>query len=380
MKLLKGPKGTEVKIGVYRPTKEKELEFNIKRDQIPIKSVDVSYMVNDEVGYIKISRFSRNTHEEFLEGARMLQAKGMKELIIDLRNNGGGYMESAINIADELLSEGKMIVYTEGRARPKQSYFATDAGTMHDVPVAILIDEGSASASEILAGAVQDNDRGVILGRRSFGKGLVQEQNSWPDGSATRLTIARYYTPTGRCIQKPYDDGIEAYHKDIVNRYENGELVNSDSIDFPDSLKYKTPEGKVVYGGGGIMPDIYIGLDTVGSSFLLSELYYKAIFYHFTFDYTDHHRTDLESFESPEAFKSNWKVTDEVLNSFRAFAEERGVQYDREQEKASLDLIKQRIKAGIARNLFGSEGFYPIFNESDKVVNKAVEVIEEVEA
>ncbi|UTW64206.1 S41 family peptidase [bacterium SCSIO 12741] len=254
MKLLKGKGGTQVDLQIKRPGMDELIEVEIIRDKIPIYSVDVGYMIDDNTAYIKISRFSKTTYEEFVDISRHLLRQGMENLVLDLRNNGGGFMDGAINIADEFLPEDKLIVYTEGRARSAQKYFATDRGSLEDVGLVVLIDEGSASASEILAGAIQDNDRGTIMGRRSFGKGLVQEQRKWADGSASRLTIARYYTPTGRCIQKPYGENQDEYHEDYYSRMESGELNDSTVFEFNDSLKFTTPGGKVVYGGGASCP------------------------------------------------------------------------------------------------------------------------------
>ncbi|NQX99397.1 MAG: S41 family peptidase, partial [Flavobacteriales bacterium] len=258
IKLLKGPRGTKVNVEIIRQGSKKRKHFTITRDRIPIFSIDAPYMINDNTGYLKITRFSKNTYEEFIKASQGLKDRGMKNLIIDLRNNGGGILQAATKIADEILMKNKMIVYTDGRARNKEEYFSTNKGILETTEIAIIINENSASASEILAGAIQDNDRGSIIGRRSFGKGLVQEQVQWPDGSALRLTVARYYTPTGRCIQKDYGTSLEDYHAEAYNRYDNGELLSADSIQFPDSLKFYTPEGKVVYGGGGIMPDIFV--------------------------------------------------------------------------------------------------------------------------
>jgi carboxyl-terminal processing protease len=328
-------------------------------------------MIDDKTGYIKVSRFAKTTYSEFREAGEKLLQQGMSKLILDLRGNGGGFMDGAIRIADEFLAAGKMIVYTEGRARPREEHYATDEGILENVDLAILINESSASASEIVAGAIQDNDRGTIYGKRSFGKGLVQEQTGWPDGSATRLTIARYYTPTGRCIQRPYSEGSEQYHQEIINRFEQGELTDSSKIENGDSIPYITPGGKTVYGGGGITPDVFVPLDTTGSSLYLTHLYYNGIFYQFAFEYTDTHREELQSYQSPFDFISNFKVAGEVENQFYAFAEEKGMRKDEEGIEKSRGQILFRLKAGIARNLFGDAGYYPIVNKNDEVVKTA---------
>ncbi len=268
-KKLRGERGTKVKVKIKRTNSVQLIEFVITRGEIPIYSIDAAYMIKSTIGYIKINRFSASTYKEYLDSFNKLKKSGMKKLIIDVRGNGGGYLNAAVDIIDELLPKGTRIVYTEGQASPRKDYKATDKGGFENEEVVVLIDEGSASASEILAGAIQDNDRGVIIGRRSFGKGLVQEQMEMPDGSALRLTTARYYTPTGRCIQKSYSNGKEKYFEEEFNRYENGELLSVDSIKFADSLKFKTPSGKIVYGGGGIMPDIFIALDKISLFFII---------------------------------------------------------------------------------------------------------------
>ena len=293
IKNLKGEKGTTVNIGVKRNGIKELINFAIERDEIPLYSVDISYMLNDVTGYIKINKFSRTTHDEFIEGAAKLLSKGMTKLVLDLRQNGGGYLDAAVNIADEFLSEGKMIVYTDGSTRRRINYKATDAGICENVELSVLIDSWSASASEIVAGAIQDNDRGKIIGRRSFGKGLVQEPYFFADGSGIRLTIARYYTPSGRCIQKSYKNGIEDYYTDIYHRSEHGELSSADSTVFNDSLKYTTVGGRPVYGGGGIMPDIFVAVDTSSYSNYYDEIIKKGLIYKFALKYTDNQRKEL---------------------------------------------------------------------------------------
>tara|TARA_B100000508_G_scaffold140901_1_gene144166 strand:+ start:8069 stop:9490 length:1422 start_codon:yes stop_codon:yes gene_type:complete len=372
MKLLKGPGGTEVTVGVVRDAKSQVFDFNIIRDKIPIYSVDVGYMIEPDIGYIKVSRFAKTTADEFVQESSKLLNQGMQKLILDLRGNGGGFMDAAIQMADEFLSDGKLIVYTEGRARSKEEYHATSDGQLQNVDVVVLIDEGSASASEIVAGALQDNDRGTIVGRRSFGKGLVQEQNSWPDGSATRLTIARYYTPTGRCIQRSYKNGTKAYHDQIRVRFENGELEDSSRIELEDSIPFTTPGGKTVYGGGGIMPDVFVPLDTSGASFYLSKLYYKGLFYQFSFDYSDHNRENLLSFGDVDRFIDEFTVKGGVEEEFYEFAKSKGIEKDERGIENSRNQILYRLKAGIGRNIYGSMGYYPVLNSEDSAVTKAL--------
>jgi len=373
VKLLKGPKGTTVNVAIKRKGTKDAIDFAIRRDKIPVYSVEAEYMINESTGYVKVLRFAKDTHAEFMKAMRSLKKQGMTNLILDLRNNTGGYMNSAIEICDEFLPKGDLIVYTEGKARSKRKFFATSKGELEDVKVAVLINEGSASASEIVAGALQDNDLGTIIGRRSFGKGLVQEGMNWPDGSGVRLTVARYYTPTGRSIQKSYEEGIEEYNNEAYERYNNGELLNSDSIDFPDSLKYKTKGGRVVYGGGGIMPDIFVPIDTVGSSYYLGSLNYQGIFFQFGFQYVDKNRKSLIKVYEADNFAKKFEVSSDLLQEFYNFAEEKGVEYDEKGASTSETIIRQRLKASIARNLFREKVFYQVVNEDDVVVKRATE-------
>jgi len=378
MKRLKGEKGTKVKVGIVRPGLSDLINFTITRGIIPIYSIDVSYMVNDSVGYIKLSRFSATTPEECDEALTKLKNSGMKRLILDLRDNVGGYLESAIRLADEFLGNKKLIVYTQGNNRPTQYAFATSKGIFEDQPIDILIDEGSASASEILAGAIQDNDRGLIIGRRSFGKGMVQEQMELTDGSAIRLTVARYYTPTGRCIQRPYDKGIEEYQNDFMTRLEDGELQHPDSIHFPDSLKYYTPGGKVVYGGGGIMPDIYVPIQTGDEYRYFNELINKGIFYQFAFEYTDARRDKMKNdYREAKGYINDFQIDNTLFEDFISYAEKNGVKRDTTGLKSTGPLIRTLIKALIGREIYSDEAFYPIYNQTDKIFQKALQTLKD---
>ena len=371
---LKGNKGTKVKVTVLRNNKDIK-EFEIIRDKIPIYSIDVSYMVNQETGYIKVSRFAKTTYEEFVNAGDKLIQDGMKTLVIDLRGNGGGFLDAAVKMADEFLPNNETIVFTEGKSRPKKYYKSTNRQLFKGIKTVILIDGASASASEILAGAIQDNDRGVIIGRRSFGKGLVQEQASWPDGSATRLTTARYYTPSGRSIQKPYDKGIEAYNAEYATRFENGELVNADSINFPDSLKYTTKNGRVIYGGGGIMPDYFVPIDTSYHAPILNQLTYRGLIYEFAFEYSDKNRARIKNeYKSAIEFANSFEVTPEMLEEIVKTAAKSGVETNQTELRTIKKHIDRRVTSYIARNLWNNEGFYPIWNKGDKLFNKALDI------
>ncbi len=376
LKLLRGEMGTNVNIGVIRRNLKEPLKFEITRGKIPIESVDVSYMVTDEIGYIKVSRFAMNTYAEFLTALAKLKAHSCKKLIVDFRGNSGGYLDVAINLCNEFLHDKDMIVYTEGKANPRQEIHANGKGTCQDTEVAVLIDEFSASASEIFAGAIQDNDRGIIMGRRSFGKGLVQNQIPLPDGSALRLTIARYYTPAGRCIQKPYDNGIEEYYKDIVERYQHGEFFSQDSIDVNDSLQYQTKKGRVVYGGGGIMPDIFVPRDTTN----LTNYYYKVresgLIYRFALEYSDNNRSKIEGLKTVGEIKT-YLGNHPVLDQFIKYATKEGVKMNRKEFNISKNIIDVELKAYIARNIMDNEGFYPIIGEIDELLDVAVDKLSE---
>ncbi len=373
--MLRGPKGTTVRVEVARRSEKKPLDFEITRNDIPLYSVDVAYMINDSTGYIKISTFAQTTFDEFIEAVKKLHLEGMAKLVLDLRSNGGGLMDAATNIADQFLDENKLIVYTQGKARARYDVYSSEGGICINDEVCILIDEYSASASEILAGAIQDNDRGTIIGRRSFGKGLVQEQLQFRDGSALRLTIARYYTPTGRSIQKPYKDHMADYYTDLHTRYAHGEFENADSIKFTDSLKYITPGGKTVYGGGGIMPDIFVPMDTSGISNYFNRVRNLGLIYRFAFDYSDKNRSKLLKYENASALSSYLDKTD-YFKEFLKYTESKGVSANAADLKSSQEIIKVQLKAYIARNAIDNLGFYPIIQEIDNTLLKAIDVID----
>ena len=373
MHKLKGPKGTKVRVQVLRRGVEGLLDYTITRAAIPTYSVDIAYMIDEKTGYLKLSKFSATTASEFKKGVSKLQAEGMEQLVFDLRGNTGGYLNAAVDIADEFLPKGSLIVYTEGRNRPRQYMKARRRGMLEDMPVVVLIDGESASASEIVAGALQDNDRGTIIGRRSFGKGLVQEQIMLSDNSAIRLTVARYYTPTGRCIQKPYGDNKEEYLLESYDRYENGELFSEDSIHFDDSLKFTTPKGKVVYGGGGIMPDIYVPLVDDSTEYYFNRIVNKGLLYQYAFDYTDRHRKQLQAYKTVAAFDQGFAVSDAMFAELVKIAEEKGVTGTDEQRQVARREADILLKAYIARNLFDDEGFYPIYAPMDEVLQRALE-------
>jgi len=375
MKALKGPRGTEVDVTVLRG--EKEINYTIIRDKIPQHSVDVSYMVNDEIGYIKVNRFSATTYDEFQQSLTDLKDKGMKKLVLDLQGNPGGYMNMAIQMADEFLPSGKKIVSQKGKERRYNAEaFATGKGEFENGDLIILVNEGSASASEILAGALQDNDRALIVGRRSFGKGLVQSPFDLSDGSELRLTISRYYTPSGRSIQKPYQDGDE-YARDIISRYNHGEFFHADSIKVNDSLEFLTLNGRTVYGGGGIMPDYFVPLDTNLNSHYLNELYTSTALQEYTFNYAEQNKTELEG-KDFKAFLSGFEVSDKMLADLVATGERNNVNPDYQELRKKKKLFKVHVKAQIARKVWGNEGFYPVFNETDEVFQQAVKLFDRI--
>ena len=375
MKALKGPRGTEVDVKILRAAKE--LDFTIVRDKIPQHSVDVSYMVDNEIGYIKVNRFSATTYDEFQQGLTSLKGKGMKKLILDLQGNPGGYMNMAIQMADEFLPTGKKIVSQKGKERRYNAEaFATGKGEFENGDLIVLVNEGSASASEILAGALQDNDRALIVGRRSFGKGLVQSPFDLSDGSELRLTISRYYTPSGRSIQKPYQDGDE-YARDIISRYNHGEFFHADSIKVNDSLEFLTLNGRTVYGGGGIMPDYFVPLDTTLNSHYLNELYTSSAMYEYTFNYAEVHQQELKG-EDFQSFLKDFKVTDAMLNDLVKTGERNDIKADYQEVRQKKKLFQVHVKAQIARKLWGNEGYYPVFNETNEVFLQAVKLFDRI--
>lgn len=374
---LRGKKGTKVKLGIRRVGVKEILDFTITRGEIPIYSLDASFMAEPGVGYIKISRFAAATYDEFRKAFNKLTHAGMNKLILDLRGNGGGYLNAAVDICDEFLQKGMLIVYTQGKASPKRIFKASEKGSFENNPLVVLIDEGSASASEIVAGALQDNDRATIIGRRSFGKGLVQEQIEIPDGSAIRLTTARYYTPSGRCIQKSYSNGLEAYYSEEFERYDNGELLSADSIHFADSLKFKTAAGKTVFGGGGIMPDIFIPLDTSYRSSYLNKVSFRGIISDFAFNYTDKHRAEFSGFKNVAVFIKNYTPPATLLESFADYAAKQGVDRNEAQMKRSSGYIMAQLKALIGRNLFDNDAYFPVVLKDDKAFQAALQKLGE---
>ena len=372
MGMLKGPRGTVVKIKILRSGRKELLPFEITRDKIPMYSVDIDYMVNNNTGYIRINNFAMTTFDEFMKGLMELKGEGMTKLILDLRANSGGIMEAAIQIADQFLKKGELIVYTKGRAQPRSEAKATGKGEFETGELVVLIDEWSASASEILAGAIQDNDRGTIIGRRSFGKGLVQEPIPFSDGSGMRLTIARYYTPTGRSIQKPYKDGFDKYYEDLNARAIHGEYEVPDSIHFADSLKFTTPGGRIVYGGGGIMPDKFVPVDTSGVSPYFLKV--RSLIYRFALKYTENNRVILKKFtESDEMEKFLDKQT--LLDQFVQYAAANGIKKDPAGLKTSGEIIHTQLKAYIARNILDYKGFYPIWEKIDTTLKYAIDFL-----
>ncbi len=379
VKKLRGKSGTEVKVSIQRAGQESLIGYSIKRGKIPINSIDVAYMHSPGIGYIKVSNFGATTYDEFYEAIVKLKSEGLQSLILDLRGNPGGYLNTAIMIADEFLGEDKLIVYTEGKSFRRKDEFATAAGNFEQGKLIIMIDEGSASASEIVAGAVQDWDRGIILGRRSFGKGLVQEQSKFADGSALRLTTARYYTPTGRSIQRPYDMGNEKYREDIYNRYMHGEFMNADSIKRNDSLKYTTPSGKIVYGGGGISPDVFVPLDTTFYSNFYSELVSKGIFSDFIYTYINQKKDKLSNYKDVQGFIDDFNVNPAMLKDFLNFASAKGLKWTNKELSVSSKAIRIQLKALIARQLFKTEGYFRVIHQLDKPIEKAVELLSKEE-
>ena len=362
---LKGKPDTKVALQIYRKSNDSLFTVNITRGKVNIKSVDLAYMINDSVGYIKLDRFARNTYREFKTSLRALKIKGMTDLVLDLRGNGGGFIDIANSIVDEFLEDKKLIVFTKNNKGEIDKSFATEKGIFENGGLYVLIDENSASASEILAGALQDNDKGTIIGRRSFGKGLVQQEMDLGDGSAVRLTIARYYTPTGRSIQKPYNKkGGRDYYSDFQRRVESGELTNKDSIPIVDSLQFNTPKGKIVYGGGGIIPDEFVAIDTTS---YLNNYYFRAI-NEFAFDYVDGNRKEIEKKWTIDSFVDNFDENEEIYDAFYATIKEYKPSFK------TNETLKKYLKSSIANEIFGDVGFYRIQHKDDKMIQKVLEL------
>ena len=380
MKRLKGPKGSEVKLGIFRQGEKEILHFTIIRGDIPVKSIDATYMLNDKFGYIKVEKFGETTYPEMLIALAKLHQENCEGVVIDLRGNTGGYMGSAIQMINEFLPKGQLIVYTEGRKSPRENYPANGTGSSQTLPLVVLLDEGSASASEIFAGAIQDNDRGTIIGRRSFGKGLVQQPIEFNDGSAIRLTIARYYTPSGRCIQKPYTKGKgEQYEMDLLTRYEHGEFFSQDSIKQDESHIYYTSLGRPVYGGGGIMPDIFVPQDTTGVSSYFSTAVNRGLTIQFAFQYTDQNRQKLKKYETADELLKYLK-TQNILEKFARFAESKGLKRRNILMYKSKDLFDRNLYGNIIYNMLNMEEYVKFLNQTDKTVLKAIEVLEKGES
>ena len=380
MKRLKGEKGSKVKLGVYRPGEKDLLHFTVIRGNIPVKSIDAAYMINEKVGYIKVNKFGETTYPELLIALAKLNQKNCEGLIVDLRGNTGGYMAAAIQMVNEFLPNNRLIVYTQGRKSPREDYNSNGTGSNQKMPLVVLVDEGSASASEIFAGAIQDNDRGTIVGRRSFGKGLVQQPIEFSDGSAIRLTIARYYTPSGRCIQKPYEKGKESeYELDLLTRYEHGEFFSADSIKQDETEVYHPRLGRPVYGGGGIMPDIFVPQDTTGMTSYFRMAANRGLIIRYTFDYTDQNRSTLQKYDTPEKMEAYLKGQN-LLNKFAAWAEKKGLKRRNNLMMKSRRLFEMSLYGNTIYNMLGMEAYVEYLNESDKTVLKAVEILEKGES
>jgi carboxyl-terminal processing protease len=375
---LRGPKGTVVSVTILRPGNRKPLVFKIERDKIPLNSVDYSYMVDATTGYIKVNRFAETTMQEFDEHLGKLKQNGLKNLILDLRNNPGGYLQMSKLMAERFLEKGQLIVYTEGRVPQSNQRYVAASGPKYlgkDGGLIVLINQGSASASEIVSGAVQDHDRGLILGTRSFGKGLVQQQYELNDGSAIRVVVSRYYTPSGRCIQKDFKKSTKEYNEEVYERYETGEFFDPSKITFPDSLKFTTSRGRTVYGGGGIMPDVYEAPDTTGASDYLSDLISGNIFRQFAHRYTESHPDLIKEYPTGLDFAKRFKVTPTLHKEFQKFATEKGVEYDEKDYQTSKARIEFNIKALLARKVYNDDGFYPSVNEMDPLFHKALKLM-----
>ena len=380
MRTLKGPKGSQVKLGVKRITEKELLDFVVIRGDIPQNTIDAAYMISNDFGYVQISKFGRTTHVELLNAIAQLSHQNCKGMIIDLRENTGGYMEAAIRMVNEFLPEGKLIVYTQGRKYPRMEEYANGTGSCQNIPLVVLIDQGSASASEIFAGAIQDNDRGTIVGLRSFGKGLVQQPIDFSDGSAIRLTIARYYTPSGRCIQRPYENGKDSkYEMDWLDRYEHGEFFSADSVKLDKKLRYSTSLGRPVYGGGGIMPDVFVPRDTTGVTSYLMEVSNKGLLIQFSFQYTDRNRAKLDQFND-ETELQKYLEKQNIVEQFVQFAAQKGVKRRNLLINKSRKLLERNLYGNIIYNIQGKEAYIRYINRDDATVLKALEILERGEA
>ena len=380
MKRLKGEKGTKVKLGIYRQGEPETLYFTIIRGDIPVKSVDAAYLIDGKWGFVKVNKFGETTYPELLFALAKLNQQNMQGLIVDLRGNTGGYMAAAIQMVNEFLPANKLIVYTEGRKYPRENYTSNGTGSNQSLPIIVLVDEGSASASEIFAGAIQDNDRGTIIGRRSFGKGLVQQPIEFNDGSAIRLTIARYHTPSGRCIQKPYEQGKEEeYELDLLTRYEHGEFFSADSIKQNEEEIYYTSIGRKVYGGGGIMPDIFVPHDTLGMTSYFRMAANRGLIIRYAFDYTDQNRNKLQEYTNCDDM-GDYLKTQNLLVKFSKWAETKGLKRRNNMLITSRDLFETSLYGNIIYNMLGIEEYIKYMNKTDKTVIKAVEVLEKGES
>lgn len=376
MERLRGRRGTTVSVSILRQGRKGLIDYTITRDKIPINSIDASFMLTGRTGFIKLNRFSKTTMEEFKASMQELRQKGMENLILDLRNNSGGFLNTAVELSDEFLPAGSLVVYTEGRNSPRQDFFATTAGGFEKGRLVVLINEASASASEIVSGAVQDQDRGLVIGRRSFGKGLVQRPFQLPDGAVIRLTTARYHTPTGRSIQRPYNEGSDRYYRDLQERLRRGEHMHADSIYFPDSLKHLTPAGRIVYGGGGIMPDIFVPFDSTQYTDYYSNLIRKGVFNRYTLEFANSERNKMKkTYSRFDQFKNGFEVTETMMADFLKMAGNEKIEWNEEQFKLSESLIHQQIKALIARNIWDMNAYWEITSETDETVLKALELL-----
>jgi carboxyl-terminal processing protease len=375
--LLRGDKGTEVDLKIFRRSEPELLDFTIIRDKIPIFSLDASYMLDESTGYIKLNKFSATTNDEFETAIKELKNENLQNLVLDLRGNGGGYLRTAIEISDQFLKNDQMVVYTDGLNDPQRDYKASSKGEFENGNLIVLVNEGSASASEIVSGAIQDWDRGLIIGRRSFGKGLVQKPFFLTDGSMVRLTTAHYYTPSGRCIQKPYEEGLTEYRKDYASRLSNGEMFSVDSIHFDDKLKHQTlVNGRNVYGGGGIMPDIFVPLDTSQHYSYLNKLRRKNVTYNYVLDYVDSNRESLmEKYPDFEAFNKDFQISEETVQEIVARGKKEGVEVNEESLEFGRPKLKEEIKAYIARDIYSRNDMYKVLNKDDEAILKALEVL-----